>query len=68
MEATSSALGLIVIVILYIAIGAKMDRCTCRNYFLARSKSRYFSGCFLFQSPDFIWPSLLTSEIGMRGH
>ena len=70
MESTSSALGLMVIVALYIAIGAMSAAGSVylsRLIFSAKQEQIFF-GLFLSQSPDFIWPLPLTSATRMRGH
>ena len=69
MEPTSSAIGLIVIVALYITIGvmsAAGSVYIAKSIFSAKAEPIFF-GLFLSQSPAFIWLSRLTLEIRMRG-
>ena len=70
MEPTWSALGLIVIVALYIAIGAMSAAGSVyisKLIFTAKQEQIFF-GLFFIPIADFIWPSPLTSETRMRGH
>jgi hypothetical protein len=72
MEQTSSAVGLVVIVALYVTIGAMSAAGSIyiyiyRSQFLAQRQSRYFLDCFLSQSPVSIWLSQLILEAMMLG-
>jgi hypothetical protein len=71
METISSAVGLVVILALYVTIGvmsAAGSIYISKSIFSAKAEqSRYFFDCFLSQSPVSIWPSQLTLETRMRG-